>query len=172
MSFSHNKIGQKQPLIIGWREWCALPKLHIPLIKAKIDTGAKTSAIHAFDIRPLRRLGREWVKFSLRPIQGNAKIMVDCMAEVIDERSVMSSNGHKEHRFVIKTPLQIGDRQWDIELTLSNRDPLRFRVLLGRSALEGRVIINPSHSYLVGRCTRNAQVKIYRQHHSGAKKHV
>ncbi|OGO94072.1 MAG: hypothetical protein A3F41_04790 [Coxiella sp. RIFCSPHIGHO2_12_FULL_44_14] len=162
MSIIYHKSSINQPLLIGWREWCALPRLRIPLIKAKIDTGARTSAIHAFRIQTLRRQGKEWVKFSVHPIQGYDKAVVDCVAEIIDERWIMSSNGHKEHRFVIKTPLKMGARQWDIELTLSNRDPLRFRMLLGRSAMQGRVVIDPLHSYRIEHYSKRAQIKMYR----------
>ncbi len=137
-------------LLIGRFEWCSLPKLKIPAIKAKIDTGAKTSAIHAFNIKTFRQGGKLKVKYDIHPIQGNDKVIVSCKSVVIDERAIMSSNGHKEHRYVISTILGLGGKQWPIELTLSNRDPLRFRLLLGREALSHKVIIDPSlncHQY-------------------------
>jgi ribosomal protein S6--L-glutamate ligase len=154
-------------LLIGWREWCALPQLSIPVIKAKIDTGARTSAIHAYNIEPVTSQGEDWVKFQLHPIQANDQVVIPCLAPIADTRDVMSSNGEKEHRFVIKTELQLGPRCWEIELTLSNRDPLRFRLLLGRSALKENVLIDPAHSYNVTKYTQEQQRQLY--HSTGRK---
>lgn len=137
----HNK------LLIGRSEWCALPMLNVPLIKAKIDTGAKTSALHAFNIVYCNINGQPCVQYDIHPVQGNDKIIVSCQSLVIDERVIMSSNGHKEKRYVISTSLSLGEKEWPIELTLSNRDPLRFRLLLGREALNRRVIIDPALNY-------------------------
>lgn len=135
-------------LLIGWREWCALPALNINEIKAKIDTGARTSALHAFDIEAFRKRGKEHVRFSVHPHQRDDKTVIHCEAKVIDQRYVTSSNGHKEERYVIATQLCLGKACWDIELTLSNRDPLRFRMLLGREAFKHHALIDPSRSYL------------------------
>ena len=134
----------KNKLLVGWQEWCALPDLHIPAIKAKVDTGAKTSSLHAFDIQPYRKMNKKHVKFSIHPLQNNDNLRITAKARVIDERDVVSSNGHKEHRYVIATTLELGDYAWDIELTLSNRDPMKFRMLLGREALAGQVIVDPA----------------------------
>ncbi|MFN3233914.1 MAG: ATP-dependent zinc protease [Gammaproteobacteria bacterium] len=131
-------------LLIGWQEWCSLPQLHLPAVKAKIDTGAQTSALHAFDIERFSFQDRDFVRFKVHPVQANRSIIRECTSELVDIRDVMSSNGHKEKRFVIKTLLQLGDKEWEIEITLSNRDPLRFRMLLGREALHGKVIIDPT----------------------------
>ncbi|NKB47658.1 MAG: ATP-dependent zinc protease [Legionellales bacterium] len=128
-------------LLIGRNEWCQLPGLNIPAIRAKIDTGAKTSAIHAFNIKPLHR--ETYVRFDVHPLQGDESILIHCQAPILDKRYIMSSNGHKEHRYVIVTSLKIDGQCWDIELTLSNRDPLRHRMLLGRQALNHRVVIDP-----------------------------
>jgi ribosomal protein S6--L-glutamate ligase len=133
-------------LLIGRDEWCALPDLGIPAIKAKIDTGAKTSALHAFNIRCVKRNKASLVHFDVHPLQGDEKILVSCVAPLIDERHIMSSSGHIEHRYVIQTSVIIGDQQWAIEVTLSNRDPLRYRLLLGREALNNRVLIDPGLS--------------------------
>lgn len=130
-------------LLIGRCEWCALPMLNVPLIKAKIDTGAKTSAIHAFNLRYREINEKKWVEYDIHPLQGNNETIVSCTSLVIDERVVMSSNGQKERRYVILTSLSLGEKEWPIELTLSNRDPLKFRLLLGREALNHRVIIDP-----------------------------
>ena len=149
-------------LLIGRNEWCQLPMLNIPAIKAKIDTGAKTSAIHAFNIKPFFRKKMKFVYFNLLPIQASQKIIIPCKAQVIDERFIMSSNGHKENRYVIQTPLRIGDQCWDIELTLSNRDPLRFRLLLGREALNNHVLIDPSLSCNQGKITTDIISTLYK----------
>lgn len=144
---------QAQKIKVGWQEWCALPAFHIPAMKAKIDTGAKTSAIHAFDIKPFHYEGRLHVRFALCPLQANQDVLRVCSAEVIDQRFVMSSNGHKENRFVIQTSISMAEKTWDIELTLSDRDPLKFRLLLGRTALAERVVIDPSKKLCLAKFT-------------------
>lgn len=135
-------------LLVGWREWCALPNLSINRIKAKIDTGARTSALHAFDIEPFTKQGEAYVRFLVHPHQEDNKTVIKCEAKVIDRRHVTSSNGQKEERYVVSTQLCLAKACWNIELTLSNRDPLRFRMLLGREAFQHRVLIDPSGSYL------------------------
>jgi ribosomal protein S6--L-glutamate ligase len=140
-----NKV-KKDMFLIGRIEWCAFPELNVPAIKAKIDTGAKTSAIHAFNIKPFFEGGETYVQYDIHPLQNNNKIILNCQSLVIDKRSVMSSNGHKENRYVIKTLLHLGPHEWPVELTLSNRDPLRFRLLLGLEAIRNRVIIDPALS--------------------------
>ena len=149
-------------LLIGSSEWCRLPLLKIPLINAKIDTGARTSALHAFNIKPYIRNGQEYVSFNTYPIQGDDKTVVLSSARVIDNRAIMSSNGHKEHRYVINTMLEINGLQWSIELTLSNRDPLRFRMLLGREALNHRVLIDPCIVHNQGKHSKSAVLDTYK----------
>jgi ribosomal protein S6--L-glutamate ligase len=151
----------KDKILIGWGEWCALPGLGVPAIKAKIDTGAKTSSIHAFNIEPKTVRGKEYVHFNIHPLQRNDAVIVACKAPIIDRRLVMSSNGHKEHRFVIATILELAGQDWEIEITLSNRDPLTFRMLLGREALNGRVLIDPSHSLRHGNLTKKHLNSLY-----------
>lgn len=148
-------------LIIGWSEWCTLPGLGLPAIKAKIDTGAKTSSLHAFDIQPFVRKKRDYVSFKIHPIQGNNQVSIACISEISDQRNVMSSNGHIEHRYVIRTPVRLGDKKWDIELTLSNRDPLKFRMLLGREALVHYVIIDPARVMCQGKVTKRKLSRLY-----------
>lgn len=131
-------------LLIGRAEWCELPELKIPGIKAKVDTGAKTSAVHALNIKYYRKQTQRYVSFDVHPIQSNTDVLVHCRAPLVEKRYVMSSNGQKEHRPVIQTTLVLGDQQWLIELTLSNREPLRYRLLLGREALAHRVVIDPA----------------------------
>lgn len=156
-----NPAASQKRLLIGRHEWCELPDLHIPAIKAKIDTGAKTSSLHAFNIKLIKRHHRRYVHFNIHPLQGDEKTLVSCVAPIIDEREITSSNGHKEHRYVIRTTLAINNQAWEIEVTLSNRDPLRYRLLLGREALNGRVLIDPSLSCHQKRITSKKALKIY-----------
>lgn len=149
-------------MIIGRFEWCSLPTLKIPVIKTKIDTGAKTSAVHASNINPFYKGGKLNVSYDIHPIQGNEKIVVNCKSLVVDERFIMSSNGHKEHRFIISTILLLGERSWPIELSLSNRDPLRFRLLLGREALVSKVIIDPALQYHQKKISLTSALKLYK----------
>lgn len=138
-------------LLIGWREWISLPTLKLPAVKAKVDTGAKTSALHAFSIEPFRDTrGTERVRFSVHPLQGRHDIVVTCEATVIDYRSVSDSGGHREKRFVIETDLAIGPLTFPIEVTLTNRELMAHRMLLGRSALKN-FIVDIAHTYLLGR---------------------
>lgn len=149
-------------LFIGWQEWCGLPGLHIPVIKAKIDTGAATSAIHAVNIKLHKKQQQDWVSFDVYPIQGDSHIYRTCHAKVVDKRYIMSSNGIKEHRYVIETKLTIAELEWPIQLTLSNRDPLKFRMLLGREALGSRVLIDAHGVCLLGKMKRLEIDKLYR----------
>jgi len=150
-------------LVIGHSEWCALPELNLPAIKAKTDTGAKTSALHAFNIKAHIEAGVEVVCFDIHPLQANSKTTVHCKAVVVDKRHIMSSNGHREFRYVIASELQLGGQAWPIELTLSNRDPLRYRMLLGRQALNHRTLINPSIECNQGHLTKSQVTALYKR---------
>ncbi|MET0026167.1 MAG: ATP-dependent zinc protease [Candidatus Thiodiazotropha sp.] len=136
---------------IGWREWVSLPELGIHHIKAKIDTGARTSALHAFALETYTEGGKSLIRFGIHPLQKNTEFELWCTAEVIDERVVSDSGGHQEKRYVIKTFAQLGKVHWPIEMTLTNRDSMKFRMLLGRTAMAGRFMVDPASSYLCGK---------------------
>jgi len=139
------------PLEIGWREWVAFPDLKVTRIKAKIDTGAKTSAIHAFRIKEVMKGGAPHVQFFLHPEQKRKKPEIKCVAPVIDIRRIRSSNGETQERYIIESLMKLGGREWPVELSLSKRDDMGFRLLIGRDAITKKVIIHPGKSYLLGR---------------------
>ena len=148
MGETHRK---KARLTLGWREWVDLPELGLTSIKAKVDTGARTSALHAFEVRQFEADGRPKVEFKMHPRQKDNDTVVVCRADVIDERVVRDSGGHVEKRWVIETPVTIGSDTWPIEITLTARDDMLFRMLLGRTAIRKRAVVDPARSYLVGK---------------------
>jgi hypothetical protein len=137
--------------IVGWREWVTLPELGIKEIKTKIDTGARTSALHAFDLKTFTEDGVKKIWFAIHPLQKRVDVIKECIAEVLDQRWVSDSGGHREKRYVIQTSIAMGDNLWPIEMTLTNRDNMKFRMLLGRTAMHDRLIVDPSASYLLGK---------------------
>ena len=140
--------------VLGWREWLALPDLGIPHIKAKVDTGARSSSLHAFEIETFDRDGRTFVRFTIHPRQRSVTRSVRVEAEVLDFRTVRSSSGKATRRIVIVTHVALLGRTWPIELTLANRDAMGFRMLLGREAVRGRMLVDPGKSYHNGRPKR------------------
>lgn len=147
--------------MIGNCEWCAFPELGIPAVKARVDSGAKTSCLHAFDIEPFEKDGASWVRFEVHPLQKNQRVSFTREAEVVDRRKVKSSSGEVERRYVIASRLEIGESGWPIELTLTNRDSMGYRMLLGREAMRGRVIIDPDETYMLGKVSQEKLERLY-----------
>lgn len=142
----------KGPLpTIGWREWIQLSDLGEFEIKAKVDTGARSSSLHAYDLEIVERDGVEWVRFVVHPLQRDTEVTVECEAPLLEQRWVRSSNGELQLRPVIRTEVRIAGRTWPIDLTLTARDVMGFRMLLGREAVRRRFIVNPGRSYLMSR---------------------
>ncbi len=137
--------------IIGWREWVSLPEIKIEKIKCKVDTGARTSALHAFFVEPFHNKGQLHVKFGMHPLQHKITEEVICKCKVLDQRTVTDSGGHREKRYVIETPVLLGPHEWVVEITLTNRENMLFRMLLGREAIKNRFTVNPARSYLIGK---------------------
>ena len=135
------------PFILGWEEWVALPELGLPAIKAKVDTGARTSALHAVFVEPFGPSRAPKVRFGVHPIPRRADVEIICTARVVDRRDIRSSNGEREQRYVISTLLQVGHREWPIEVTLTNRDTMIYRMLLGRQAIAEDVLVDPGSSF-------------------------
>lgn len=135
-------------LTVGWREWVGLPDLGVASIKAKIDTGARTSALHVTDADRFERDGRTWIRFAVHPVQRSELPRVTSEAPLVERRPVRSSSGHTEHRLVIVTTLVLGNEAWPVELTLTRRDEMGFRMLIGRQAVRRRALIDPGRSYV------------------------
>jgi ribosomal protein S6--L-glutamate ligase len=140
-------VSQVAPLILGWQEWLALPELGLPALKAKIDTGAKTSALHTHVIEPYGDPEQLMVRFTVRPNPRCADLEIAVAAPVIDRREVMSSNGEREQRFVIATRVQMGAHAWPIEVTLTNRERMTHRMLLGRQAIRPNALVDPDATF-------------------------
>lgn len=145
--------------IIGWREWVALPEFGINQIKVKVDSGARSSSLHAFGIEEFKRKGQEWVRFKVHPIQRKSAKVVTAEARVIDYRAIKSSSGQSQERPVVEATLSLLRESWQIELTLANRDQMGFRMLLGREAFRRRFLVDGGNSYYGGRPTKKRTTK-------------
>ena len=149
----------KDRQILGWREWIGFPELGIQQIKAKVDTGARTPCQHAFMVEPFERDGRQWVRFAIHPMQHDTVQIVRCEAPVLERRVVRDSGGHEELRFVIQAVITIGDDRLSAEVTLTDRDTMKFRALLGRTAIRGSYLVDSGRSYVRGKKRRSAAKK-------------
>ncbi|MFT6864477.1 MAG: hypothetical protein ACJAVK_003043 [Akkermansiaceae bacterium] len=147
--------GTSQHILVGWREWLALPDLPIPSIKAKIDSGARTSCLHTAEYEIFQKDDQDWVRFTVHPIKRHDEVESHAEAPVVDYRVVRDSGGHEERRPFIKTTLQVGKEKWEIELSLSNRENMKFRMLLGRTGMSDRILIDCAKSYLAGKKPKN-----------------
>lgn len=143
--------GSEELLRLGWREWVSLPELGLGRIKAKVDTGARTSSLHAFEVRDYVEGGVHRVEFKMHPNQRDNETTAVCVADIIDERFVRDSGGHQERRWVIESPVTIGSVTWKVEINLTSRDDMRFRMLLGRTAFRGQALVDPARSYVMGK---------------------
>lgn len=141
-------------IILGWREWVALPDLGIAKIKAKVDSGARTSCLHTFEYEKFDRDQQPWIRFAVHPVQDDQETVIRCEARMVDERMVSDSGGHRELRPVIRTLVDLGLIQFEAEFTLTNRDSMRFRMLIGRSAMDNGILVNPADSYLLQKESR------------------
>jgi ribosomal protein S6--L-glutamate ligase len=153
---------QDPKIVIGSEEWCSFPTLGIPKIKARVDSGAKTSALHAINIAPFRKDEENWVRFDVNPIQKNIKTVLHCEAKLIGKRIVKSSSGYREQRYVVSSEFEIAGHKWPIEITLTNRDSMGFRMLLGREAMFGRMLVDPSQHYVLGEPSTDDLKSVYR----------
>ena len=149
--------------VVGSEEWVSLGELNIPYVKARVDSGAKTSSLHAVSIQPFQKDNETWVNFDVFPIQNDGKRKISCKALVIDKRVVKSSSGNREHRYVVRTSISLNDKVWDVELTLTNRDSMGYRMLLGREAMMGRIVVDPAESFLTGTVEDETIIKSYQQ---------
>ncbi len=140
--------------VAGWNETASLPELGVDSIRVKLDTGAKTSALHAFNVSEIQKDDQAWVEFEIHPLQNNDTYVVKCSSPISDIRHVKSSNGQKEKRYVIFTILKVGSDEWPIEITLTNRDQMSFRMLLGRSAMKNHLLVDPQKTYLLSDAVR------------------
>lgn len=150
-----------QKIIVGSSEWLALPSLNVPAIKARVDSGAKTSSLHAFNIRTIKRAGETWVQFDIHPIQNNRKTLIRAEAKVIARRTIKSSNGETEKRYVIRVPMELAGQNYSIEVTLSNRDNMGHRMLLGREAMNGKMLVDPAEQLCHGDLSNDETLALY-----------
>ena len=151
-------------IVVGSEEWCSLPELRIDAIKVRVDSGAKTSALHAVNIVPFKKDGTLWVSYDVHPLQNDGKTTIHCESQVVDKRKIKSTSGVVEVRYVIKTALKMGGGIWDIEVTLANRDSMGYRMLLGRQAMSGKILVDPEASLKLGDISEITLKQYYQEH--------
>jgi ribosomal protein S6--L-glutamate ligase len=157
-------------MIVGNAEWCALPELRVPAIRARIDSGAKTSSIHAINIHEFYKGNERWVSYEIHPLRIHTEIYVHCESPVVDYRMVKSSTGIAQPRYVIRTMIEMGGKRWPIEMTLANRRTMGYQMLLGREAMLDKVLINPAEGFRLTRYTKKQIRNFYGIEHWIAKK--
>jgi hypothetical protein len=145
--------------VIGWREWVSLEQFGIPTIKAKVDSGARSSSLHVFELDEFEREGQKWARFKVHPIQKNSEVEVEVEAPILEHRSVRSSSGKAQVRPVVQTTISMMGQSWPIEITLASRDKMKFRMLLGRQAFRGRFLLDAGVSFCGGRPQRKSRKK-------------
>lgn len=150
--------------LIGREEWIGLPDLGLPAVKARVDSGAKTSALHAFNLEYFERDAQKWLRFDVHPLPNTRLVVRRCVAKLIARRKIRSSNGHTEVRYVVETTLTLGNESWPIEITLTNRDPMGFRMLLGRQAMEGRLLVDPDKVFSTRELGAQEVEQLYKSH--------
>jgi hypothetical protein len=148
-------MNQESRRTAGWREWVGLKALGVEAIKAKLDTGARTSAIHAFDVEAYERDGERRVRFSIHPIQKDDTVSIACDEKLVDIRAVSNPGRRSEKRYIIRTELSLGGESWPIDLSLTDRDEMGFRLLIGRTAMHGRLLVDPERSFRLGKKKRS-----------------
>ncbi len=142
--------GEGDRPVLGWREWVRLPELGVDRVKVKVDTGARSSSLHAYDVQRVERDGETHLRFQVHPVQRDDSVVVDAEIPLHEDRKVRPSTGRQTVRPVIVTEVELADRRFPIEVTLANRDRMGFRMLLGREALAGRFLVDASGSFLAG----------------------
>ena len=157
---------KKEKAVIGWREWVGLPELGIKPIKVKVDTGARSSSLHAVELKFFKRRVSQWVRFTVHPVQRTRKVAIIAEAAVLEFRSVKSSSGVARMRPVIVTPIELMGMMWPVELTLAGRDEMGFRMLLGREAFRGRFLVDAGRSYYGGRVMKKVQERMLLENES------
>ncbi len=163
-----SEVASREKVLIGSEEWCTWPNAGLHAIRARVDSGAKTSSIHAINISTFQRGGKDWVRFGVPPFQGNKRIVLYHESEILEFRRIRSSSGSTESRCVIKELISIGNYSFEIEITLANRDAMGYRMLLGREAIMDRFVVDPSESFLHGNYDQEAFKKLYCQPASGS----
>lgn len=152
---THNQ----QTRIVGWREWVGLPSVGLDWLKAKVDTGAQTSSLHAFGVEEVTRGGEPWVRFEIHPLQRSARDAVTVELPVHDRRRVRSSNGQAQWRYVVLMQLRLLDEVITAEVTLTRRDAMGYRMLIGREALAQGFVVDSAASYVGGQPKRRIRAR-------------